>query len=67
MKIKSIIEISVKEKDSLNTICDLMKDIEHNEIARATIHSKVLDDYNITLEDFEDILYDLDRFFQLED
>lgn len=67
MKVKSVIEISPKEKESLDIIYDLMSDIDDNDVARATVQRKVLDDYDLTVGDIKDILSDLDDFFKLED
>lgn len=67
MKVQSIITISEKERNSLNAFYNLISDIEDNDVARATVQRKVLDDYDLTVGDLIDILSDFKDFFQLED
>jgi len=67
MQIKSIITVSRMEKESLCTVYKLMDDIDSNDIARATVQNKVLDDYDLTLGDIKGLLYDIEQLVQLED
>lgn len=67
MKVKSIITISEKEQESIDTVYGLLDDFYHNDIAKAIIQKEVLDGYNLTLEDVKDLLFDIDSLLITED
>jgi Zn-dependent M16 (insulinase) family peptidase len=59
MLVKSVITISEKEQECFDTVYVLLDDIERNEIARALIQ-EVLDDYELSVGDIKDLLFDID-------
>ena len=67
MQVKTIIEISEKEQEVIDTMYGLLDDIDHNEIAKAIIQKEVLDGYQLTLGDVKDLLFDIDSLLRLED
>lgn len=67
MKVKSVITVSRTEKDSLGTVYDLMDEIDRSCIAKATIQSKILNEYKLTLGDIKNLLFDIEQLVQLED
>ena len=67
MQVKSIITISKEEQASLNTIYDLIEDIDRDDVAKATIYNQVLKNFNLTLGDIKSLLYDMYQIFSVED
>jgi Zn-dependent M16 (insulinase) family peptidase len=65
MLVKSVITISEKEQECFDTVYGLLDDIERNEIARALIQ-EVLDDYELSVGDIKDLLFDIDSNLRVE-
>lgn len=65
MLVKSVIVISEKEQECFDTVYGLLDDIEHNDIARALIQ-EVLDDYELSVGDIKDLLFDIDSMLRVE-
>jgi len=65
MQVKSVIVISEKEQECFDTVYGLFDDIEHNDTARALIQ-EVLDDYELSVGDIKDLLFDIDSMLRVE-
>lgn len=64
MQVKSVIRLSEKEQESIDTFYNLLNDIDCNDIARATIQNKVLNAYDFTLDEVISFIYDINKSFK---
>lgn len=67
MQVKSVITISEDEQNAIDTVYNLIDDIDRNDIAKATIYNNILKDYKLTLGDIKSLLYAIDKIVIIED